>query len=91
MRSPIKYYGGKHWLSKVIVPLIPSHTTYIEPFFGGGNVFFCKRPSPMEIINDLADNIYALFKIISDKDALCRLQKRLELTPYHEKIRDEYK
>lgn len=91
MRSPIKYYGGKHWLAKVIVPLIPSHTTYIEPFFGGGNVFFCKRPSPMEIINDLADNIYALFKTISDKDALQRLQERLELTPYHEKIREEYK
>lgn len=45
----------------------------------------------MEIINDLADNIYSLFKVIADEDALKRLQKRLELTPYHERIREEYK
>ena len=36
-----------------ILPRIPQHTTYCEPFFGGGAVFWAKPPSEVEIINDL--------------------------------------
>lgn len=33
--------------------MFPSHKTYVEPFFGGGAVFFEKEPSEVEVVNDL--------------------------------------
>ncbi len=36
------YYGGKTNMLKHIMPLFPPHETYIEPFFGGGAVFWAK-------------------------------------------------
>lgn len=91
MRSIIKYYGGKHYIAKYLIEMIPKHNLYIEPFFGGGNMFFSKPPSKMEIINDLSDNIFSLYKVIADENKYKQLQHRLELTPYHAKFRDDYK
>lgn len=53
MKTPITYWGGKQTLAPLIVSNIPEHTTYVEPFFGGGAVFFQKPKSKVEIINDL--------------------------------------
>ena len=52
MKTPISYYGGKQSLLKHILPLIPEHRIYVEPFFGGGAVFFAKEPAKVEVIND---------------------------------------
>jgi DNA adenine methylase len=35
-----------------ILPLIPEHRIYTEPFFGGGAVFRAKEPAQIEFIND---------------------------------------
>lgn len=43
MKTPITYWGGKQNLAALILSIIPDHTTYCEPFFGGGAVFFGKR------------------------------------------------
>jgi len=32
IKTPISYYGGKQNLVTTILPLIPKHKTYIEPF-----------------------------------------------------------
>lgn len=63
MRGPLSYIGGKNRLAKTIVSLIPKHKTYVEPFFGGGQVFFHKEPSAVEIINDLNQEIFNFFRI----------------------------
>lgn len=52
MKPALTYYGGKQGLVKVILPLIPKHQTYVEPFVGGGAIFWAKPPSTVEIIND---------------------------------------
>src|SRR5207248_1650852 len=36
--SPLKWHGGKHYLARRIVALMPRHLHYCEPFFGGGSV-----------------------------------------------------
>ena len=54
-RTPIAYYGGKLNMLKHILPMFPEHKIYVEPFFGGGAVFFAKQPSPVEVINDTFD------------------------------------
>ncbi len=53
MKTPLTYYGGKQQLAARIVALIPEHRIYVEPFVGGGAVFFAKEPSPVEVINDI--------------------------------------
>ena len=52
MSSPITYYGGKQKMLRHILPLIPPHRIYIEPFAGGWAVFFEKEESHVEIISD---------------------------------------
>jgi len=71
MRTPITYYGGKQQLAPLILGLIPQHEVYNEPFFGGGAIFFAKRPSKREFINDISAAMVNFYKVLkSDFEAL---------------------
>lgn len=43
----IPWMGGRR-LAKEILPLIPKHTCYCEPFAGGAAILFLKEPSKAE-------------------------------------------
>lgn len=76
-----KYYGGKFYLLKHILSLIPPHSCYVEVFGGSGVVLLNKPVSKVEIFNDLNNEVYTFFKALREKpEELIRL---LELTPYH--------
>lgn len=62
-KTPITYYGGKLNLLKEILPLIPKHKIYTEAFFGGGAVFFAKKPSEVEVINDTNAMVINFYKV----------------------------
>jgi DNA adenine methylase len=64
LKTPITYYGGKQSMAQHIVPLIPQHKIYTEPFFGGGAIFFAKEPSQVEVINDLNGEIVNFYKVV---------------------------
>ena len=71
MRTPITYYGGKQNMLKEILPKIPPHAIYIEPFFGGGAVFWAKERSNAEIVNDTNERLITFYKVIKyDFEAL---------------------
>lgn len=71
MKTPITYYGGKQNMLKHILPLIPEHDLYCEPFCGGAAVFFAKQPAKINVINDLNVNIINFYKtVVSDFEAL---------------------
>lgn len=61
MKTPITYYGGKQVLAQRIISMIPKHRLYVEPFFGGGAVFFAKKPSKVEVINDINDKLMTFY------------------------------
>src|SRR5207247_11050245 len=63
MVGPLSYLGGKNRLAKKIISLIPEHTTYVEPFCGGAQVFFHKEPSAVEILNDLNEDIFNFLRV----------------------------
>ena len=63
MKTPITYYGGKILMVKDILPLIPKHHLYCEPFIGGGAIFFAKPPSKVEVINDLDGHVINFYRV----------------------------
>ena len=50
MKGPLCYVGGKNRFVSKILPLIPEHTTYVEPFAGGAQIFFQKPVSKVEVL-----------------------------------------
>ena len=63
MIGPLAYIGGKRRLAKRILALLPEHTTYVEPFAGGAQVFFHKPRSRIEVLNDLDGDIVNFLRI----------------------------
>ena len=63
MVGPLSYIGGKNRLARRIISLIPEHTTYVEPFCGGAQVFFHKEASSVEILNDLNEDIFNFLRV----------------------------
>src|SRR5215467_12101250 len=63
MVGPLSYLGGKNRVARTIISLIPEHTTYVEPFCGGAQVFFHKEPSKVEILNDLNDDVFNFLRV----------------------------
>lgn len=88
VNTPILKYPGAKWrIAKQICNFIDNipHTTYLEPFFGSGAVFFNKKPSAIETINDLDGNVVNLFRVIRERPE--ELAALAEMTPW---ARDEY-
>lgn len=67
IKTPISYYGGKQNLITTILPLIPNHKTYIEPFVGGGAIFWSKRKSDVEIINDYNRELINFYECVQNE------------------------
>lgn len=82
MRSPIAWYGGKSTMAHHIVPLLPAHRHYCEPYAGGLAVLFAKQPATIETINDLEGGLINFYRVVRDPALFPALQRRLELTPY---------
>lgn len=66
MKGLLTYYGGKQKLAAIINEIIPPHTLYAEPFCGGAAVFFYKRPSPVEVLNDSNHELINFYQVIHD-------------------------
>jgi DNA adenine methylase len=63
MTGPLPYIGGKNRLAKKIISMLPEHTTYVEAFAGGAQVFFHKLPSNVEVLNDLDFDIVNFYRV----------------------------
>lgn len=84
-RPLLKYPGAKWSAASWIVPRLPVHEIYLEPFFGSGAVFFNKEPARLETINDRDHNVVNLFRVIREKPE--ELAQLVACTPW---AREEY-
>jgi DNA adenine methylase len=57
----LRWPGGKTRMIKKLLPKIPPHVCYCEPFAGGLAVLFAKERSPVEVINDINGDLVALY------------------------------
>ena len=78
MKPPFSYYGGKQTLAPIILSLIPEHNTYVEPFCGGAAIFFAKKPSEIEILNDTNRELVNFYYIVKNK--FSALEKEIRTT-----------
>lgn len=91
MNSPIHYPGGKNGIAHKIIPYIPDHKSYLEPFFGSGGVFFNKRKVAIETINDLNSDVINLFRVLQDEKKFEKFYRIVSMTPYSREIFNESK
>ncbi len=78
MVTPLTYYGGKQQLARIIIPLIPPHYTYVEPFVGGGAIFWSKPRSEVEVINDYNRELINFYGMV--KNQFVELEKMIRIT-----------
>jgi DNA adenine methylase len=77
MRPIVSRPGGKSRLAHIILQYVPPHNIYVEPFFGGGSVFFAKRPVKTEIINDKDKELMDFYRAYrSPKSSISKVNLR---------------
>ena len=65
-----------------ILPFFPPHYAYVEPFGGGASLLFAKRPSPVEVYNDMDEGLVGFFRVLRDPGQFTQLHHLASLTPY---------
>jgi DNA adenine methylase len=74
LKTPLTYYGGKQTMLRHILPLIPEHQVYVEPFAGGAAVFWAKHPVAIEVLNDRNGEIVNFYQTLqTNGEALVKL------------------
>lgn len=63
----LRRIGSKKRIAHLIYPLFPKHNIYIEPFFGAGGMFFRKPAAKYNILNDLDEDVYTLWRVVQEK------------------------
>jgi DNA adenine methylase len=78
------YPGGKTRLLGHILPLIPEHRAYVEPFAGGLAVLLAKPQSVLEVVNDFSSDIVNFYRytrhhptaLLAELNGIYRLNSR---------------
>lgn len=73
----LKWAGGKTQMLGDLLPKVPSsYGRYIEPFFGGGAMFFALQPE-QAVIADSNPELVNLYRQVADHvdDVICQLKK----------------
>jgi len=60
----LRYPGGKTRLRKELLQHVPEHKTYVEPFVGGGSLFFGKKPADKAVISDINEPLVKFYKTV---------------------------
>lgn len=77
----IPYFGGKQKVADKIISQFPEHDVFIEPFIGGGSIYWKNTIPKKFIINDLNKDVYNIYKTAkSNPSAMkrCKINKSKE-------------
>ncbi len=90
IRSPFKWAGGKSRLRKKILDMLPPHNCYVEVFGGAAWVLLGKRPSKVEILNDIDGELINFFRIVKykPKELIKSFEWELTSREEFERLRD---
>lgn len=95
LMPPVKYFGGKNGFFNEILKYFPNveqYNTYIEPFSGSFALGLKINPiPPIQIYNDLEQNVYSLYKVLSDPILFKEFKNKCDIVFYSEDLRSEFK
>lgn len=81
-RSALRYFGGKWAIAPWVMQHQPPCRIYVEPFGGAASVLLRRPVSPVEVYNDLDEEIVGIFRVLQDPHLCAALIRRLRRTPY---------
>jgi len=92
LTPPLKWHGGKHYLARRIVGMMPPHLHYVEPYFGGGAVLLARDPDDpslwlpphkgvSEVVNDLNGRLINFWRVLRHEEAFARFIRMAQAIP----------
>lgn len=85
LTQPLKWHGGKHYLAKDIIDLMPPHTHYVDPYAGGLSVLLRKDPQGTnEIVNDLNGPLTNFWRVLRNRKKFAEFQRAIQAVPMSE-------
>jgi len=82
INAPFGYFGSKNKIALQLCAELPPHNCWVEAFCGSAALTLRKSPAPIEVINDIDNEIVNFFQQLRENHgALCNA---IELTPYAE-------
>ena len=78
-------------MSQWLCSFLPEHICYVEPFAGGAKLLFSKEPSPVEILNDIDDDLVNLYRVIQNAEKRQKLVNILNEIPYSRSVFQSWK
>lgn len=95
-RSPLKYPGGKTFIADDIVALMKAtpHCHYVEPYFGGGSVFFSRPAFKWDgtnlgcssVLNDASAHLCAFWKVMTDPKLFAKFRNNVDMLPFDQNV-----
>jgi len=82
LNAPFAWLGSKATMLDIILPNIPQHKHYVEPFCGTAIVYLHKPIVNINTLNDIDNNIVNFFRVLQDREKTQELLRRLRYTPY---------
>ena len=85
LTPPLKWAGGKRYLSDHIIERFPPHTHYVEPYAGGLAVLLKRKPGGhSEVVNDLDGRLTNFWKVLQHPGNFEQFQRRAQAIPFSE-------
>lgn len=87
LTPPLKWHGGKHYLAKKIIALMPPHLHYVEPFAGGLAVLLAKDPEGVsEVVNDIDGDLSNFWRVLADPCWFADFERIVNAVPFSEDV-----
>lgn len=95
LNQPLKIHGGKNYLAKKIVALMPRHLNYVEPYAGGLAVLLARdtddeslwlppHKGVSEVVNDINSNLTNFWQVLKHWTTFEAFYRIMEVTPFSE-------
>src|ERR1035441_4991153 len=63
-KTILKWPGGKRWLLRELLPMIPPKGCFVDLFGGAGSVLFAREATGVEVYNDTHEGLVNLFRVV---------------------------
>jgi len=90
--QPLKWHGGKKYLAKKIVAIMPRHIHYVEPYAGGAAVLLARDPNDeklwltphkgvSEVLNDINKELMNFWMVLSNPKDFEKFFRQVKTIP----------